>query len=78
MLLPHDKSKNGVVIEIKQIERIENEEMDDTTHRAYKKIEEARNQIEEKKYYKELVAHKVKNIIKLPIVFVGKEPFIGK
>jgi hypothetical protein len=32
-------------------------------------------QIEDNQYYKELIDHGVTNIIKLPIVFVGKEAF---
>jgi len=77
MLIPHDKTKYGVVIEIKQISKVENEDHDNLCKRINSKIKEAQNQIESNNYYKELVDHKVNNIIKLPIVFVGKEPHIS-
>jgi len=77
MLIPHDKTKYGVVIEIKQISKVENEDHDNLCKRINGKIKEAQNQIENNNYYKELVDHKVNNIIKLPIVFVGKEPHIS-
>lgn len=76
MILPHDKSRYGVVIEIKQIERNRNEKEDTFLGRINKSLLEAKNQIESKKYYKELQAHQVTKIIKLPIVFAEKEPYI--
>ena len=46
--------------------------------RINKAIKEALNQIDRNRYYKELIDNKIKpeNIIKLAIVFAGKEPFI--
>ncbi len=77
MLIPHLKTKYGVVIEIKQIDKRGEKEVDDEFNkRINSKITEALNQIDRNKYYKELIAHKIKNIIKLPIVFAGKEPFL--
>jgi len=76
MLIPHDKTKFGIVIEIKQLNKIENENEVDRNKRVNAKILEAANQIENNKYYKELIDHKIENIIKLPIVFVGKEAHI--
>jgi len=79
MLIPHDKSKNGVVIEIKQIEKQKDNE---SKANFYKRINEMLNvaalQIDKNKYYKELIENKIKsgNIIKIPIVFAGKEPYI--
>lgn len=79
MLIPHDKTKNGIVIEIKQTEKQKPEE-------TYKKFAERINivikyvlmQIDKNKYYKELIINKIKpeNIIKIPIIFADKEPYI--
>jgi len=79
MLIPHDKTKNGVVIEIKQIEKQQkNENKSDFVKRINKQIETAKNQIDRNKYYNELIDNKIqeKSIIKVPIVFAGKEPYI--
>ena len=76
MLIPHDKSKYGIVIEIKQITRYANENEEDFCNRIDKKIHEAKSQIDKNGYYKELVANKISKIIKLPIVFAGKVPYI--
>jgi len=81
MLIPHDKSKNGVVIEIKQIEKQQKvEEIYEFSLRINKEIETATNQINKNKYYKELIDNKIEEdkIIKVPIVFAGKEPYILK
>jgi len=78
MLIPHDKTKFGIVIEIKQIDKISNEKENKFQKRVNCKITEALSQIENNKYYNELIAHKIEKIIKLPIVFVGKEPYIQK
>jgi len=81
MLIPHDKTKTGVVIEIKQIKKQqENESKSDFTERINKQIETAKSQINRNKYYKELIDNKIseENIIKVPIVFAGKEPFIAQ
>lgn len=66
MIIPKDNSKIGIIIEFKKIDYF----LDDTIEEATK---EALNQIEEKKYETELVQKGVKNIIKLAIVFKGKE-----
>ena len=79
MLIPHDKTKNGVVIEIKQIEKQREKENDtDFNNRINDQIKIALNQIDRNKYYKELIDNKVEidKIIKVPIVFAGKEPYI--
>ena len=76
LLIPHDKSKYGIVIEIKQIARGDNENEQSFRNRIDKKIHEAKSQIDNNQYYKELVANKIPNIIKLPIVFAGKVPYI--
>ncbi len=79
MLIPYGKNKNGVVIEIKSIEKRGNSETEDNfIKRVNNEIEMALNQIDKNKYYTELIENKIKpeNIIKLPIVFAGKEPYI--
>ena len=78
LLLPRDKSRYGVVIEIKQIESKEKEEKTDFIKKVNDKLDEAANQIEEKEYYKELLAHHIQNILKVPIVFVGKTPYVTR
>ena len=80
MLLPKDKAKfpNGIVIEIKQLEKKEKEDKNGLANRVNNAIDEAFQQIEEKEYYKELVSNDIPNIIKLPIVFVGKNPYVNK
>jgi hypothetical protein len=79
MLIPHDKSENGVVIEIKQTEKKQlNEDKNQFRIRINRELKNALHQIESHKYYQELIANKVpeNNIIKVPIVFAGKEPFV--
>jgi hypothetical protein len=76
LLIPHDKTKYGIVIEIKQIAKQDTENEPDFILRINKKIKEAQKQIDRNKYYMELIDNKVPNIIKLPIVFAGKEPYI--
>ena len=76
LLIPHDKHKYGVVIEIKQIKIRDGESEETLSSRINHKISEALNQINKHKYYQELLAHKVSNIIKIPIVFAGKIPHI--
>jgi len=81
MLIPQDKVKNGVVIEIKSIKKqTEGEDLEKFTEKIDAEIERALNQIERNKYYQELLDHKIAldRIIKVPIVFVGKEPYITK
>ncbi len=79
MLIPHDKTRYGVVIEIKQIRnQQENENKGDFIKRINEQIETATKQIDRNKYYKELIDNKIESekIIKIPIVFAGKEPYI--
>ena len=79
MLIPHDKSKYGVVIEIKQIEKQQEKELNnDFLTRINENIKNALAQIDRNKYYKTLIDNKIKidKIIKIPIVFAGKEPYI--
>jgi len=76
LLIPHDKDKYGIVIEIKQIVRDIKEDYDTFNKKIDDKIKEAKKQIDKNKYYMELIDNKISKIIKLPIVFAGKEPYI--
>ncbi|MEA2043235.1 MAG: AAA family ATPase, partial [Bacteroidota bacterium] len=83
MLIPRGHAplhkQTGVVIEIKQIEKQkEKENADEFTTRINNEIKSAFAQINRNKYYKELIDNKIeeKNIVKVPIVFAGKEPYI--
>ncbi len=79
MLIPHDKRKNGIIIEIKQISKQKSGESDeDFAKRVNKYLDIAGEQIDKNKYYNELIANKIpeNKIIKVPIVFAGKEPYI--
>ena len=79
MLVPHDKANNGVVLEIKQIEKQKNNESKlNFVKRINKNINLASSQIDKNQYYKELIENKIRLdcIIKVPIVFAGKEPYI--
>ncbi|WP_459480892.1 AAA family ATPase [Clostridium saccharoperbutylacetonicum] len=66
MIIPKDVSRTGIIIEFKKIDHF----LDDTIEEATK---DALKQIEEKKYETELVQKGVQNILKLAIVFKGKE-----
>ena len=80
MLIPRSRAyPNGVVIEIKQIYKQQPTETDeDFIKRINKQIELAKNQIDRNKYCKELIDNGLKQeqIIKVPIIFAGKEPYV--
>ena len=69
MIIPKDITKIGIIIEFKKYY----EEYGETIEEL---IEEARNQIEDKKYETELLNRGITNIKKLVIVFKGKEVFV--
>lgn len=77
LMSPHDKTKYGVVIEIKQLPKLKAEKEASLIKRINNKIKEATEQMELNGYFQELTAQKVDKIIKLPIVFVGKTPYIS-
>ncbi len=56
ILIPNDKSKNGIVIEIKQIEKQKKNEKDSSKfkERINKELDEALQQIDKNEYYTEL------------------------
>ena len=66
MLIPKDPSKIGIVMEFKKIDDFLKTTIEEGTIAALK-------QIEDMKYSQELIDRDVKNIIKLAIVFKGKE-----
>ncbi len=76
LLIPHDKTKYGIVIEIKQIVRDQKDDNETFNKKIDDKIKEAKNQIDKNKYYMELIDNNISKIIKLPIVFAGKTPYI--
>jgi len=79
MLIPHDRSKKGIVMELKQIQAQKATESEtEFAARVNKHLNLALLQIENNKYCKELIDCNIKeaNIIKLPIVFAGKEPYV--
>ena len=76
LLIPDDKTKYGVVIELKQIKKEKKETANKFKKRINATLLAANKQIVEKQYYKELIAHKINNIIQLPIVFAGKVPYV--
>jgi hypothetical protein len=80
-LIPHNLNNNGVVIEIKSIKNQKENETDiNFRKRINKEIDDALKQIERKKYYKDLIEYKIRldKILRVPIIFAGKEPFINK
>jgi len=78
MMIPLDKTQNGVVMELKQIEKRDGESELDLHTRIQTKLSEALTQIEDNEYYKELIDNRIERIIKLPIVFAGKVPYVLK
>jgi len=66
LIIPKDKSKKGIIIEFKKVDKYENETIDMA-------LEAALKQIEDKKYETELISMGIEDIIKLGIAFKGKE-----
>jgi hypothetical protein len=71
MLIPKDTSKIGIVMEFKKIDDFLKTTIEEATIAALK-------QIEDMKYAQELINKEIKDIIKLAIVFKGKEIQITK
>lgn len=70
LLLPKVKSKYGIVIEIKAMEK------DTTQKQIDSKLEEALGQIEKNEYYQELIAHDIPKRIEIAMVFAGKKVYM--
>ena len=66
MIIPKDISKIGIIIEFKKINTLSKESIEEGTLKAL-------TQIEDMKYSQELINKGIKNIIKIAIVFKGKE-----
>ena len=69
MVIPHDISKLGIIIEFKTVDETEQETLESAADNALA-------QIEEKQYEHELTARGITNIFKLGIAFEGKEVLI--
>ena len=69
MLEPHDKSKNSFIIEFKVMDKYDEKTIEET-------VENAKKQIENKKYEQELLEKGYKNITKMVFAFKGKEVII--
>jgi len=81
ILIPRNPVNKGVVIEIKKVDgQSGNENYTSFAKRINNEIENALQQIERKKYYSELLSHKIEldKIIRVAIVFAGKEPYVTK
>jgi len=79
LLIPHDKLQNGVVMELKQIRKRDEQESDkDFAQRINPKLKEALVQMESNQYYRELLDHGIapERVVKVPVVFAGKIPYI--
>lgn len=66
MIIPKNISKIGLIMEFKKINTFSDETMEEATKKALK-------QIEEKKYEQELIIRGIKDILKIAIVFKGKD-----
>jgi len=69
MVIPHDVTRAGYVIEFKTVDTEDNETVETAA-------EAALAQIEEKKYETELIDRGIENIKKLAIVFSGKDVYV--
>jgi hypothetical protein len=76
LLMPKDKKNLGIVMEIKQLEIIENENWEANNKRINNKIKSARKQMQKNHYRKELEAAEVPQILELPVIFAGKVPYV--
>jgi hypothetical protein len=69
MLIPKDKSKNGIIFEFKKINKYKNESLE-------KACDVALKQVKEKKYRQELIDRGIQNIIELGVAFEGKNVMV--
>ena len=70
MVIPKDIAKPGIIIEFKRARKTNKKTIEEL-------IEEARKQIEDKKYEIELLNRGITNIKKIVIVFKGKEVYVN-
>ncbi len=81
MLIPHDKTAKGIVIEIKSVaKQKKSESKEKFIERINNATNKALQQIETNNYYAELLEHDIKpeNIMKIAMIFAGKTPYINK
>ncbi|QTA80132.1 AAA ATPase-like domain-containing protein [Desulfonema limicola] len=71
MMKPKDKDKTGIIIEFKKVDKEKNENYE-------KAMEAALKQIEDKNYASELQAAGIRDILKLAVVFQGKELWVAE
>ena len=69
MIIPHDLTRTGYVMEFKAVDKEDNETVETA-------VESALAQIEEKKYETELIEKGIKKIKKLAVVFSGKDVYV--
>jgi pyruvoyl-dependent arginine decarboxylase (PvlArgDC) len=65
MLIPKNKKERGIIFEFKKVDKFEKENVE-------KAIESAKKQIIEKNYESEMKELEIENIIKIAVVFEGK------
>jgi len=79
MLKPKDPEGQGIIIEFKRLDEEDEEEKnekDDKKKIPQKALEKALRQIEDRGYATELEASGIRNILKLAVVFKGKELWV--
>ncbi len=81
LLIPRLTTKNAIIIEFKKAEgQAEKEDYETFINRINAEIDSALQQIERKRYYSELLTYKIdlSQIVRVPIIFAGKEPYVRK
>jgi len=69
VLIPKDRTKTGIILEFKKVNKRKKETPEQALDRAIK-------QIENKKYSADLEAAGIKDILKIAIAFQGKELWV--
>lgn len=70
LMLPKDKSRYGIIFEIKALSKKTTKEVIDN------QLDKALSQIQKNEYYKELIAHDIPKRIEIAVVFTGKKVFM--
>ena len=70
LMLPKVKTKYGIVIEIKSMDKKSTQQQID------KQLDKALEQIKKNEYYKELLAHNIPKRIEIAMVFTGKKVYM--
>jgi hypothetical protein len=69
MLIPHDKTKKGIIFEFKKADKRKNQTLEETA-------EGAKKQILSRHYRQKMEAHGVKDVICLAVAFKGKDVLV--